>query len=50
VRGLTDAPGQTTFKSSWQWGDDTFKLTDVIRAGWLYDPALNLEISGSISS
>jgi hypothetical protein len=54
VSGVTDALGQVTFKSSWRWGGGTFTftftVTDVVRAGWLYDPAFNLETRDSITS
>jgi hypothetical protein len=52
VSGITDALGQVTFQSSWRWGGGTFTftVTDVLRAGWLYDPAFNLETSDSITS
>ncbi len=43
MSGFTDAPGQAHLKSGWRWGVDTFTLTDVIRADWLYDPALNFD-------
>jgi len=50
VQGTTNGDGEVSFLSERRWGRRTFTFTvdNVVKAGYLYNPALNRETSDSI--
>jgi len=52
VSGSTNSQGTVAFTTGWVFGGGTFTFTvdDVIKAGWTYDSADNVETSDSITA
>jgi len=52
VRGATNRNGEVSFLSERAWGRPTFTFTvdNVVKTGYVYNPALNKETSDSISA
>jgi hypothetical protein len=49
--GVTDSEGQVTFNSGKvkDGGTFTFTVTNVVKTGWTYNPALNIETGDTIT-